>query len=973
MQRPISSFFTPTNRSKPQEKSQTSEQDLSLKRKHPSYSSENSENIEGSLAKLEFKSNSKPKPTPMSPPSPSSNDDEYEMPEFCRPEKIQDKSRRRPEDPEYDPSSLFIPPNQKFTPAMEQYWEIKSQHYDKIVLFKLGKFYELFYQDAIIAQQILELKWMGNDRKKAHVGFPEKVLEKNAKILVERGHKVVVVEQTETTLKNRKPKTGKAVGREVTDILTKATYTAKFNCENYEPTYLLSLIEVDNRFGVCFVDCSTSVFVVGDVDFQTFKTILAQSRPSEVIYHPQFILPSTIRLLKSSHMPPQLSKLRSNERWNHYNLNNFFPAGLPEVFRDLPENTALKALVGCCSYLNEVFLSEKILPNANYFKYEDSVLLRASLVLDSQALQHLQIIEANNGVKISKEGSLYEFMDKCSTSWGKRKLKSWLISPLLDVNAINERLDAVEELSKAPQFIEKFDKAVKKYPDMERLLSKISTYSIKTNSKAVYFEDVSAQKIKEFNGLLTHLSDIHDLMIQLDMLDLESSRIQKLTKFHPEGLFPEIKSLCKEYENAFFWLTPDQPEPAPGKDETFERLKLEVELVKDQLSEILSQEKARFNNHSEVTFVDSKFRYELEIPLHLVKDEKPDEYEETSARQGYQRYYTKTIKRLVDQLEILEEQMRWALGPYLASVLKHFYDEKDRWARAISIVAEIDCLCSFAKLASKSLVQLSRPEFVIGDQSYLEIKGLVHPILATKNPLFVPNDVLFTSENPCYVLTGPNMGGKSTVLRQAGIAVIMAQIGSFVPCEYMKFYPVDYIFTRLGAADSLIEGKSTYFMEIEEASKVLYHGTPSSLVIMDELGRGTSTSDGASIALGFLKYVTSMIKPRTLFTTHYHMIISDIAELPGVVLVFMDSFINEVTQNVTFLYKLKQGICPKSYGLNVARSAGIFGQKMVVAQLKANEIEKNFKQIKIIGEIKKLKRQGLSPDDILEKLKQLNL
>lgn len=208
-------------------------------------------------------------------------------------------------------------------------------------------------------------------------------------------------------------------------------------------------------------------------------------------------------------------------------------------------------MVGCCAYLKEVFLHEKILPNANVFKYDSNVLLRSSLILDAQALQHLQVIEANNGTKISKEGSLYEYVDNCVTAFGKRKLKSWLMSPLLDIDLVNERLDAVEDLMKNPVFIEKFDKEAKKLPDLERLLSRISTWAVKTNSKAVYFEDVAVQKIKEFIKLLKFLSETQDFVTQLDMLDLESHKIKKLTTAQPEGYFPELKSLIKDFQSCF--------------------------------------------------------------------------------------------------------------------------------------------------------------------------------------------------------------------------------------------------------------------------------------------------------------------------------------------------------------------------------------------------------------------------------------
>ena len=253
---------------------------------------------------------------------------------------------------------------------------------------------------------------------------------------------------------------------------------------------------------------------------------------------------------------------------------------------------------------------------------------------------------------------------------------------------------------------------------------------------------------------------------------------------------------------------------------------------------------------------------------------------------------------------------------------------------------------------------MKRPLFS-SNTSDLIVHGLVHPILASRVFGFVPNDLEFTRENHCYVLTGPNMGGKSTILREVGLAVILAQMGSFVPADYMLLSPVDCIFTRLGASDSLIEGKSTFYLEMEEASKVFKRGTPKSLVIMDELGRGTSTEDGSAIALATLQKLTAGCKPRALFTTHYHMILADIRDIDGIIMAHMDSLANEIEKTVTFLYKLKKGECPRSYGLNVAKIAGITDCILNSAYKIAAEIEKKQKMVLITEMLKKLKLAGV--------------
>ena len=276
----------------------------------------------------------------------------------------------------------------------------------------------------------------------------------------------------------------------------------------------------------------------------------------------------------------------------------------------------------------------------------------------------------------------------------------------------------------------------------------------------------------------------------------------------------------------------------------------------------------------------------------------------------------------------------------------------------IDYLAELDCLVSLSKVASSSPFTMTRP-FFSKNNGELIVKGLVHPILATRVLNFVSNDLEFTPESHCYVLTGPNMGGKSTILRNIGLAAILAQIGSFVPAEQMIIFPVDCIFTRLGANDSLIEGKSTFYLEMEEAGKFFLKGTERSLVIFDELGRGTSTEDGSALALATLQTLAKNLKPRTLFTTHYHMILADIHEIPGVDMYHMDSVLDTVNQSVVFLYKLKKGECPKSYGLNVAKLAGIPQKILEVAYNKSSEVENNQKLAIVTAALKKLKLKGV--------------
>lgn len=883
---------------------------------------------------------------------------DYELPSFLKKENIKDSQRRRPNDPDYDPSTLYIPPGEKFTPAMKQYWDIKKDHFDKILLFKLGKFYELFFLDAIAVQSILELKWMGNEQKKAHVGFPEKALEKNAAILIEKGLKVVVVEQTETTLKNRVAKSGKAVGREISEILTKSTFSSYYMSNDFEPSYLVSIVEIGDIIGVTVADLATCDFVVGECSLEEFRNLVSRIRPSEYVYNQYFISPQTLKMLKGLPIPPVLSPIKNSDEWNPIKIHEYY-SELPEILSNLPPHSALRSLIGCCCYLKSTLLLDRIIPIAHYSIYSPESLSRKHMTLDSQALEHLEVLLANNGKEKSIKGSLYEFVNKCKTPFGKRMLKKWISAPLLNIDSIISRQEAVSEALENIDMIKVFDNACKSLPDLERVLSRLSTYSIKTTSKAVYFEDVSTAKIKELCGFLKHMKDIESLIDNMSVYNLQSRLLTKLlTTTEDNGYFPVAKPQCDQLLKMIFFNSKSEPEPIQGVCESYDNVRLKILEIENLLQQELLKERQRFNNNPEINYIDSKFRKELEVPMYLVQKNKPKEYEETSARNGFQRYYTKAIKSLADQLEIAEDNLKNELKPFITNIMGIFYKDYDIWKNVIDIISEVDCLFSLAKLVTLTPFTMTKPTFT-SNPSQLKASNLVHPILATRVMSFVSNDIFFDMDNHCYVLTGPNMGGKSTVLRKVAIAVVLAQIGSFVPAEEMILSPVDCIYTRLGASDCLIEGKSTFFVEMEEAGKFFKSGTQNSLVIMDELGRGTSTQDGSALALAILKGLTSGLKPRILFTTHYHMILNDIEELPGVMMYHMDSIVDPSTKSITFLYKLKKGQSPKSYGLNVARLAGLPDHILQVALKKAEEIEKSQKLAIVTALLKKLKMGGI--------------
>ena len=574
------------------------------------------------------------------------------------------------------------------------------------------------------------------------------------------------------------------------------------------------------------------------------------------------------------------------------------------------------------------------------------------MVLDSQALQHLEVVESASG---KVEGSLFHYVDNCKSAFGKRQLKRWLLSPLMNIQKINDRLDAVEDLIDHQYETDVFRSKIAKLPDLEKLLAKLYTYSVKHKVKAIYFENVSLNKLKEFRVILRHFKALRDLIssFQGKKDQFKSLRLQTLLTDSTEGgLFPtDICEAVDEFENMIVWKKTQSgdeeiPEPQPGLDEGFDTCNNYVDQIKLKLEEILNKTRQRFRDQRRINWSHAKYRYELEIPQECVEGKKkPEEYEFTSQRKDYQRFHTKEIKKLVDELETAEERLQDALSPFLCTLFKRFHDSKDTWNAAINLLTELDCLASLSIVSGQQMGSMCRPEFLeyageFKNSSILDIKQLRHPCVSLSDTRqFVPNDTFIapSQDQTLLLVTGPNMGGKSTLLRQTCIAVILAQIGCFVPAESFSLTPVDRIFTRIGASDRILEGKSTFYVEMEETKNIIQFASHRSLAIVDELGRGTSTFDGYSIAHAVLNYLVNSLRCRSLFSTHYHMLLDEFRDAEGVKLYHMACKANEAKDEVMFLYKFQLGECSQSFGINVARMAGIPRGVLERAKCKAEE------------------------------------
>jgi DNA mismatch repair protein MSH6 len=849
------------------------------------------------------------------------------LPYFLQKENLKDKAGKRPEESDYDSTTLHVPEEyfNGLTPAMQQYWSLKADNYDKLLLFKLGKFYELFYEDAIIGNRLLDLNWMGSI-KKYHVGFPEKALNKYLSIIVNHGYKAAVVEQIETPkMRNKRRmmsqyKEPKVVLRELWNIYSKGTYINPFRT-SYDARWVLAFSsDFEMNVGIVFFDISTLKLNIGqfkdDEMLNKFRTLCSQLRPIEIIYNKDKQNPELVKILENSPSPPAKSDLPSILWGNAFDcltkLDKYFtvdkskwPKTLVEVFQKLTKaELALCSLGMTISYLQKSMLDEQVVKLATYQLYDPGIIKTSKMILDAQALEHLQILDRPGTTLKEKTGSLFMLLDHTSTKFGKRAFKRWVTTPLWGIKIINERLNAVEDLMWDLGRFEQFRKSLKLLPDLEKKISTVYQYSIHQNKKAIYFENINLRRLTEFSELMTILKHMPNLIKPLSEIagNFKSKRLRELVSINKikqeevtedqnyfetldddRGLFPDLSEELVEFESMITWVATDKgnniPQPKQGLDEIFDAASEQVKDIKANLYDYLLQVRRQFKDEN-IKFSHAKYRYELEIPEDLVKgDKKPQNYEFTSSIRGFQRFHTNEIKWLVDSLEEAEELMNQALVPFIWSVFEHFHSKKGVWDRLVSCLSELDWLCSLAWVSLNEECDMTRPEFIDFEEnkfhSYLELREMRHPGVVSTGIQFVPNDTIigkrydwgsrysFEAQRPnTLLISGPNMGGKSTLLRQTWIAVIMAQIGCYVPAKSWILTPVDRIFTRIGASDWIFEGKSVFFMEMEDTKQIIENATSQSLVIMDELGRGTSTFDGFAIAKAALNYIHKSIKVR---------------------------------------------------------------------------------------------------------------
>ncbi|KAI1149789.1 DNA mismatch repair protein msh6 [Nemania diffusa] len=867
--------------------------------------------------------------------------------------KITDINRNPPGHPDYDPSTVYVPPMawSQFSAFEKQYWEIKQKLWTTVVFFKKGKFYELYENDATIGHQLFDLKLTDRVNMRM-VGVPEGSLAMWQNQFIAKGYKVARVDQMETALgKEMRERDGgkakkqdKIIRRELACILTGGTLVDGSMLQDDTATYCVAIKEsvVDDHpaFGVAFVDAATGQFFISefedDVDLTKFETLVAQTSPRELLLEKSRISTKALRILKNNTSPTTI--------WNYFKPGTeFWEAELtrrelgcngyfaldedgqkggeevwPETLADAKEKDLLMSALGALVQYLRVLKIERNLLSQRHFTWYNPIYKNGTLILDGQTLINLEVFA--NSVNGGVEGTLFSLLNRCITPFGKRLFRQWVCHPLCNIRKINARLDAVDMLNADISVREQFSSQLTKMPDLERLLSRIHA---------------GACRPEDFVRVLEGFEQIEYTTSLLGAFGGGNGLIDRLI-----SSMPDLSEPLSYWKSAFDRKKAREEKlliPERGIEEDFDGSREMITEIKDDLQSLLSKKKAELKTKS-IKFTDvGKEVYQMEVPKAV---KVPKDWQQMSATASVKRYYFKELTSLVRRLQEAEETHSQLLRDVALRFFKRFDADYEIWLQAIRIVSQLDCLVSLAK-ASSSLGEPScRPVFVDEERSVVEFTELRHPCMLHTVDDFIPNDIVLGGDSPnINLLTGANAAGKSTILRMSCTAVIMAQIGCYVPASAARLTPCDRIMSRLGANDNIFAAQSTFFVELSETKKILSEATPRSLVILDELGRGTSSYDGVAVAQAVLHHVATHIGCIGFFATHYHSLATEFENHPEIRARRMQIHVDDKNRQITFLYKLEDGVAEGSFGMHCAAMCGIANRVIERAEVAAKEWE----------------------------------
>ena len=801
------------------------------------------------------------------------------------------------------------------TPMMRQFLEIKERCKDCILFFRLGDFYEMFFEDAEIASRELELVLTGKDcglaERAPMCGVPYHAALSYIGRLVSKGHKVAVCEQMED------PALAKGiVKRDIVRIYTPGTVTDEQMLSQKRNNFIAAIFEFRNMYGISAADITTgemylTSLTVGST-YNHLANEIARFTPSEIIINAQAQSVHKIKnfasTLGNSYVATLSEDLFDYENGkshiNDIRLNGDAKTSYQQLIKDELAVRACGALISYMEDTQKMHLSNQI--TATHYKVDEY------MAIDAASRRNLEITETLRDK--NKKGSLLWVLDKTVTSMGARTLKKWLEQPLIDVDAINDRLDSVAELKDAFILRSELRELLSGVYDMERIAGKITLGTC--NARDLVSLRQSAAKLPYIKETLSGCNAplLKTLCQETDGLEDIWELLDKAIADDPPVLLKEGGLIKKGYNQEV-----DECREASVNGKTW-------------LTELEAKEREETGIKNLKISFNKVFGYYIEVTksyLHLV----PPHYVRKQTLVNNERYITDELKKMEDTILGAEERLTRLEFEVFCQVREYVLAQADRLRRTASAIARLDALASYAETADRE--NYCRPDILSGDATDISIKDGRHPVVEKMNASgdFVPNDVLLDcNDNLLLVITGPNMAGKSTYMRQVALMILMAQAGSFVPASEAKMSIVDKLFTRVGASDDLASGQSTFMVEMSEVANILSNATPKSFLILDEIGRGTSTFDGLSIAWSVLEYIAHTLKSRAMFATHYHELTELEGTVPGVKNYCVD--VKKKGDDIVFLRKMKRGGADGSYGISVAALAGI----PKVVTLRAKEI-----------------------------------
>ena len=831
------------------------------------------------------------------------------------------------------------------TPMMQQYMETKKQYKDCILFYRLGDFYEMFFEDAITASRELEITLTGKDcgleERAPMCGIPFHAVDGYLNRLVSKGYKVAICEQVED------PKLAKGiVKREVIRIVTPGTNLNTQALEESKNNYLMCIACFQNRIGVSIVDVTTGDFYMTEVEgLAKLQDEIYKYMPTEIICNDAFVMSGyDIEDLKG-----RLGMaVYTLEPWyfdddgcrkclmNHFKVNTLAGLGL----EDFP--SGMISAGAAMQYLLETQKTD-----LTHINHIIPYLASRFMLLDSSTRRNLELTETLR--EKQKKGSLLWVLDKTKTAMGARRLRSDIEQPLINIDDINARLDAVEQLCKNTVSRDEIREYLNPIYDMERLLGKVS------------YKSANPRDLLAFANSMEMLPHIKTVLKEFDCkllseIEQEMDGLEDLYHLIKDAICDDPPVMIREGGMI-----------RTGFDKDIDMLRTAKTEGKTWLAKLEEEDRERTGIKNLKIKYNKVFGYYFEV-TNSYKDMVPDDYIRKQTLVNAERYMTPKLKELEDTILNAEDKLNTLEYDVFCKVRDDIAKELERIQKTAKAVARLDVFASLSVVAEQN--HYVRP--VLNEKGVIDIKDGRHPVVEKMidHDMFVANDTYLNNSNHCIaVITGPNMAGKSTYMRQSALIVLMAQLGSFVPAKSANIGIVDRIFTRVGASDDLASGQSTFMVEMNEVANILRNATSKSLLVLDEIGRGTSTFDGLSIAWAVIEHISNkkLLGAKTLFATHYH----ELTELEGK----MNNVNNyciavkEKGDDIVFLRKIIKGGADRSYGIQVAKLAGVPDMvidraKEIAEQLSDNDITEKVLSIAVDTKGDKRKSKPVHYDDV---------